>query len=159
MALKTFPNTFNGLQKKAFPRYSASPPTKKKSLEDQAIPTRQGPLEGMESMYGKDPEVELANLLRVFQDLFQKLGAKPPICNNSSTIILEYWPIQLGNPFHACFSCLLKALGIYLKAWAETLNNNTCLCYFTDKSQSFSDSLGLSGAITSPFQEVSPSSR
>ena len=66
--------------------------------------------EGMESMYGNDPQAELANLHRIFQEYSKKLGAKPPTSNNIPTIFWEYLPILLGDPFHTCFSYLLNAL-------------------------------------------------
>ena len=40
------------------------------------------------------PEAEFANLPRIFQEDFWKLGSKPLISNNVPTIFWGYFPIQ-----------------------------------------------------------------
>ena len=66
----------------------------------------QGPSEGMESMYGKDPQPEFANIPRIFQESSQKFGGEAPNLQQYSCNILgilansawRYFPYMLSIP-------------------------------------------------------------
>ena len=61
-------------------------------------------------MYGQDSQAELAKIPRILQESCWNLGASHPMSKNILGIFWEYWPILLGDPSHACFPYLLKAL-------------------------------------------------